>query len=290
MFCLGSGQAGAQARQPSPRTFVVLLHRIIQEATSRDGLAEALPRYFLDRSALLWPNVPIVTGRERIERVLAAQGFEAGTELAIQPVRLLVSGDSSLVLTFGFARWVTADSSREEPGRYLAGWHRIENGWRLGALAIIGMLDHRPVSWPRAMGSPRGGEPVLLVSEVARSFALADFAFADSARRTDASSAFHHWVAPGGVTLDSDGIMNVGPDEVAGAVRRWDGAHWDWVPVAAGAANDGSLGWTAGEATITIPATESRPEQEIRSTYLTLWQRQPDGTLRFVAEGGGTRP
>ncbi len=284
------GSVAAQRRGPTPRNVVLLAHEIIRGVAVRDGLAEALPRYFLDDAALLWPGLPIVTGRERIGQVLGAQGILPGTELDLKPLRLLASDDGSAVLTWGTARWANPDTTRPATGRYLAAWHRTETAWRLGALAVVNLLGNGVPGWPEGLEAPRGGEPVLLSSGRGRPFAVADLAFADSAFRASGSSAFGHWAAPGGVTFDEAGLVSIGPAEISRSVSGLDGAEWRWAPVAAGASEDGTLGWTAGEATITLPATEEEPARELRRTYLTLWQRQPDGSIKFIADGGGTRP
>ena len=53
----------------------------------------------------------------------------------------------------------------------------------------------------------------------------------------------------------------------------------------AGASDDGSMGWTVGEAVITAADGHSGP-----SKYLTVWKRQADGAIRFVTDGGNGRP
>jgi hypothetical protein len=231
-----------------------------------------------------------VTGKERIAQVLIAQGVPVGTELALRPIRLVVSDDNSSVLTYGLARWTLPDSTRGEEGIYLASWHRAGTAWRLGAFGLTNMLERGTPAWPPDLASPRGEEVVTLSGGRGRPFVLTDLAFADSASRSTASTAFGHWAAPDAVNFDAAGIMNIGPAAISQALAGLDSANWRWAPVAGGSAEDGSIGWTAGEATITVPATDQRPEQVIRSTYLSLWQRQPDGSIKFIADGGGSRP
>src|SRR5438093_831733 len=60
------------------------------------------------------------------------------------------------------------------------------------------------------------------------------------------------------------------------------GAVLEWWPVAAEIAPSGDLGCTVGEATIASLNHYSK--------YLTIWRRQPDGTWKFVADGGNLRP
>jgi hypothetical protein len=116
-------------------------------------------------------------------------------------------------------------------------------------------------------------------------FIAADSAFAADAGINGTQHAFTTWAAPDGMTFAFSGEFNMGPQRI-GAVFAGNTAHWEWGPVAAGASSDGTLGWTVGQATIT-PTGGGIP---VRSKYLTLWRRMPDGTIRFIADGGNARP
>ncbi len=77
---------------------------------------------------------------------------------------------------------------------------------------------------------------------------------------------------------------------MAAAVARLGYSHWQWRPVAAGASDDGSLGWTVGEGEIVLPGVGGEPDRVRDLTYLTLWQRQGDGSIRFIADGTSPMP
>jgi ketosteroid isomerase-like protein len=53
-----------------------------------------------------------------------------------------------------------------------------------------------------------------------------------------------------------------------------------WAPIASGVAGD--LGFTVGKATF----TGARPEDAWRSTYVTIWRRQPDGGWKVLFDTG----
>jgi ketosteroid isomerase-like protein len=53
-----------------------------------------------------------------------------------------------------------------------------------------------------------------------------------------------------------------------------------WAPVASGVA--GTLGFTVGKATF----TGATPAERWRSTYVTIWRRQPDGTWKVLFDTG----
>jgi ketosteroid isomerase-like protein len=54
----------------------------------------------------------------------------------------------------------------------------------------------------------------------------------------------------------------------------------DWAPIASGA--DGDLGFTVGKATF----TGAKPEDGWRSTYVTIWRRQADGSWKVLFDTG----
>jgi ketosteroid isomerase-like protein len=54
----------------------------------------------------------------------------------------------------------------------------------------------------------------------------------------------------------------------------------DWAPVASG--KSGDLGFTVGKATFTA----AKPEDNWRSTYVTIWHRQPDGSWKVLFDTG----
>jgi ketosteroid isomerase-like protein len=54
----------------------------------------------------------------------------------------------------------------------------------------------------------------------------------------------------------------------------------DWAPIASG--KSGDLGFTVGKAAF----TGATPEDGWRSTYVTIWHRQPDGTWKVLFDTG----
>jgi ketosteroid isomerase-like protein len=285
LAALGQVTRGRPPARPSR-----IAHEIIRAGAVSRGVAATLTTMMHDDAVLVWPGLPVVTTKARVAAVLEAQHYPLGVTFEMQPLDLRVATDSSMVLYYGVAYWSLPDSSRGNLGRYLMAWHRRDDGWDLAAFALSEMVGFPPAEVPDSMVL-RGSEAILTVGESnPRQFVATDLAFADSAGRATAAEAFRHWAAPDGVTFETGGILNRGPDEIAASLKGLDGTRWAWRPMAAGAASDGSLGWTAGEVSVSLPGQGGRPDRVIRSTYLTLWQRQPDGSLKFIADGGGDRP
>ena len=100
----------------------------------------------------------------------------------------------------------------------------------------------------------------------------AERAFADYTREHGMRSGFLAFVAPDGWGFDpAPTPARPGLEALPEAATEGPPLHW-W-PQFAGVANSGDLGFTTGGATIPV-------------RYFTVWQRQVDGTWRWVYDGG----
>ena len=236
---------------------------------------------------LAWPGAAVVTGEPAAAKFFAHQPFLAETKISWQPFRIEMAPDSSLGFLVGVA---VMDRPATDPipalhriGRYVEVWKRVDGKWQLAAFTLINLFSRGETIWTDATG-PRE-LPTLPATGPAAPFIRADSIFAADAGAMGASKAFERWAAPDATTFASTGELNVGPVRI-GAALSGNTSHWGWGAVAAGASADGMLGWTVGQATIT-PAAGGAPT---RSKYLTLWRKMPDGSIRFIADGGNARP
>lgn len=273
------------AQQPSAREAVLAADRHLLEAVQRQGVAVALPAAMAKDALLNWPGLAPVVGPGNSRRALEAQPGIARMRWAWQPLRVELSPDGSLALIWGtMARERPSDGSGGPElrlGKYLAVWVPEGDGWRLQALAIAGLFPSSEGRWTPALG-PRELPP-LRSRGVVGPFVAADSIFASDATREGAAVAFGRWAAPDATIFGGTGELVVGPRAIRSFLQD-DRSTWEWVPVAAGASHDGTLGWTAGQATISGTAGVTR------SKYLTFWMRQPNGQVRFFADGGSARP
>lgn len=106
----------------------------------------------------------------------------------------------------------------------------------------------------------------------------ADLAFADAT----AKQGVDGWVAafdPAGGMMRRAG--RVEHAQIAEAMAKTlTSGKLAWAPIASGAAGD--LGFTVGKAAF----TGARPEDGWRSTYVTIWRRQPDGGWKVLFDTG----
>jgi ketosteroid isomerase-like protein len=231
---------------------------------------------------LLYDGAPVVRGRSNVERLLAAQPRMRDLRMSWEPLRVVVSSDGLFGTTFG-ATVRIADTVAPVVGRYINVWRRATtaDAWRLVVHVPIGLASPRDYV---AISQTADGRDAASTSP----FARADLAFAKRAGEAGAPTAFAEYVSPDGMTFGGGGELNIGPATVRARMleSRAATAKWEWHPTITFAAPSGDLGATIGEAVIR-PAAGGEPSY---SKYVTVWQRQPDGSLKFIVDGGSARP
>ena len=251
-------------------------------AAFKTGIGAALPLAITDDAVLLWDAAPVVSGRAGIQQLLAAQ---PSVRVSWQPLRVLVSRDGNFGVTFGATSRYGDGSAPVGSARYISVWRRAaRTGWKMTAHAQIGLVNPDSVKVPNSL-------PGTLSSTKSPQdpFAAADIAFAQMAIDSGAPAAFYRYSAPDGMTFAGTGELNIGPEAIRarlgeGAVGK---AKWIWRPVITIAAASGELGATVGTAEIQLGP---EPKDVFFSKYLSIWKRQPDGSIKFVVDGGSGRP
>ncbi len=106
-----------------------------------------------------------------------------------------------------------------------------------------------------------------------------EFATAVAARGVDA------WVA----AFDAEGAMGRASGKISGAdaireamAKLLAAGLLAWEPIASG--RHGDLGFTIGKAT--YEPTDKNPDDRFRSSYATIWRRQPDGHWKVLFDAG----
>jgi hypothetical protein len=269
-------QAAAQGQTDA----LLAADRAASELSSDSGIARSLARNLEPGGVLLWPGAPVAVGAAEAGRLLGAMRAQDSIRLTWQPLSLSLARDSSLGVTWGIA----AVSSRDSPsppqlGRYIAAWKRQTQQWTLDAILFVAV---KPPATPRPQAMALTRSPATPTGPAA-AFVKADLAFARLAGDSGAAAAFRHWAASEAMVFGEHALLRRGPAEIGRGVEG--PASWRWHPVAAGAAAGGDLGWTVGEAL--IKPAEGEP---VYSKYLTIWIRRSDGSVRFLTDGGNSRP
>ncbi len=93
------------------------------------------------------------------------------------------------------------------------------------------------------------------------------------------------YMAPNVVTFGDAGYK--GLDEVRASMKQsFDNPDFKltWEPTKAEMFPSGTMGYTVGKFTVRFP--KDGKEVSFRGTYLTVWQKQKDGSWKVVADGG----
>lgn len=246
-----------------------------------NGLGRAIGRVGASDMVLLYPGAPVVSGRDNAVRVLNAQPVLPRI-ISWVPLHAEVSSDGSMGVSYGVTSVISDRALAENArfGKYLTAWRRDPDGWRMVAHAQLGLAPPGAYTPP-----PNLNLPAPRIPATAADFVRADTEFAAHAARAGAPDAFAKYIAVDGVLFPATGELIRGRLEARRLIGEGPQSAWAWRPVAAGAAVSRDIGWTVGEAIITPPTGSP-----FFTKYLSLWRREGDGTIRFIADGGNARP
>lgn len=114
----------------------------------------------------------------------------------------------------------------------------------------------------------------------------ADRAFAALAAKEGPGLAFQAFAAPN-VTLLNSAQPHVTPDvfpKLFGPDQKF-----AWEPDEAQISAGGDMGYTMGHATISGKDKEGKATVT-KTRYVTIWRKQPDGSWKFIFDGGVDQP
>jgi ketosteroid isomerase-like protein len=282
-----SSAAGTDPRQA--QAALLAADAAASDTTARAGLADGFTAMLAGDAVYLHPGAVVMRGREAIRAFLAAQAPTATTSLRWTPLRAAVSADGHAGYTWGVSV-VTVQGADGAPvtrfGRYISFWRRAADGaWKVAAHVQIRPGSRVPLQAPA--GWSAGALPDTGKGGARSRMEQADRDFAAMGGQRGPGPAFAAFADSGAVTFGQQ--LNFGPAEIGAGFDAGDGSHWAWGPVASGAAESGDLGFTVGQADISAP-DEHGQTQTFHTKYLTVWHRQPDGTYRYLVDGGNARP
>lgn len=275
VLATASHDAQAQDQQPD----ILAAERIAAELSRDSGFTRGLLANIHNTAVLLWPGAPVVVGTADIRQLLAKVDSDS-LLLTWQTLRVKLAQDSSLAATWGvLLTGNRRNATSARIGRYIATWRRDGTRWSIAAVVLTG-IDALPPDLPPQIPRLR---PAMKATGPAAGFVAADLSFARLAGDSGARVAFERWAAPGAAMFGAGELLVMGPHEIGEGVAGPE--VWRWYPVAAGASLSGDMGWTAGQAV--IGAVGAEPSY---SKYLTVWIRLPDRSIRFLTDGGNSRP
>jgi ketosteroid isomerase-like protein len=275
----------AQTQNPVPPELATLDHATAQRAGAR-GLDAALAPVLSPEAVLLWPGAPVVRGRTAILALLAAQP-ERFKHIMWDAVAAQLSNDGGLAVTYGTTTTLPSAGDSAHRGRFIGAWRRSgAGGWELLGLCLGGWPSNEDYIAPAVRLEPL---PALAREN---SYARVDYDFAGLALRAGVGVAYETYAAADAIAAGTRVQPYIrGPANIrrafegAGANR----ATWSWWPVYAAGDSTGAIGLTVGEGEIGGTNSAGQPHVD-HTKYMTLWRREADGTIRFIADGGSLRP
>lgn len=113
----------------------------------------------------------------------------------------------------------------------------------------------------------------------------ADRAFNDMAQKEGVGKAFIAYSADDPAMIRPGNMPILGKSALIEVFSKVTGSALSWEPLKAEIAGSQDLGYTFGRYKVR--------EGEVIKThgvYVTIWRKQPDGSWKFVFDGGGTTP
>lgn len=247
--------------------------------------------------SLLAPNVvylragvPAVYGRDGVRELLTAGVAGAPPAITWEPL----GGGVSYDLMAGYTYGVAARQAPPGPGvrleRYIAFWERSRGSpWRVIAYAEVESPPAAEVNFSTNVVTPPLVAPPVALRETVASVRAADSLFSDLADRMGVGFAFSNTIAQQGVLFGSPQLV-VGPEATREFyASRAGGTSLTWRPVFAWVTGSRDLGFTVGEYIATGRGPSGAAVQRF-GKYLTVWERQRNGSWKFVADGGNATP
>ena len=233
-------------------------------------------------------GVPATYGREAARALFAAESRPSRSALVWQPLGGGVSYDLRSAYSFGIAARGAPAGTRLE--RYIAFWQRGRaQPWRIVAYAEVNGMPGVEVSLTADQLSPPARQLSRVAAEATARIRAVDSLFSDLADRMGTAYAFSNTVAPYGAVFGGSRLV-VGPEAVNEFYGTQNGGTaLTWRPVFGSVAASGDLGFTVGEYIETGRGPSGAAVQRF-GKYLTVWQRQSDGTWKFVVDGGNATP
>ncbi len=295
MSCVSGASAQPPAAALAPATTKTLRESLLQAdralsaASLKGGMKTAFAEALAGNAFFLYDGAPVIAGKANVVRLLESQPVLNLMRVQWLPLVVTTSTDGSIGVTWGVMSISSiARDAGAAPhfGKYISAWRRLPDGaWQLAAHVEMGLTDEKVVI-PRNLSPVAAGDPLL---GTGAPFAKADIEFAMMAGARGAPAAFGEFAAGDAMTLPGTGEIVVGPAAVKSRMLESPAAEarWEWHPVYAEGSASGDLGFTVGIATITPPGAAATAA--FQSKYLTVWRRQPDGSVRYVVDGGNGR-
>jgi len=292
-----SDSTSPHASLNTARASLVQADAALSAVTAKNGIPAGFITGFADSGIYLEGGPGIPVGVSAIRALLTTEYSGPGYSLVWQPYFADVSAHADAGYTYGVGTQVyppSDPSAGTYPFLYLAFWRKIGGTWKLEAW--LTSLDNP--------GSPAGTAPTgLFVTPATTSLPSyasggeaadrqvvlgTDAAFSDASVYSGQQVSFTNYA-------DSLGIQ-MGADFVYGqqAIKAFYAGTpltsvLSWVPAYADVATSNDLAFSVGKY-VFFSAIGNTSASFSYGKYLTVWKHEPDGTWRYLNDGGAFSP
>ncbi|HEX8243687.1 MAG TPA: DUF4440 domain-containing protein [Longimicrobium sp.] len=256
-----------------------------EQATEAD-LVNGYTAWLTDDSEFLPSRVDVLVGipaaREYLRTAVLIGSMEWTT------VRADVSADGSAGYTIGYGTTTRRDNGATVYLRLISYWQKQADGsWKVKA-STPALYTTPAGDVPAGFGTPsdNGVQGAPASTATVDDVLQADRDFAALSVAQNAKVAFETFAAPTAVAV---GGPDYGPEAIGRAFGDGGGFVLSWGPVGGAISGSGDLGYTIGYAKTQLLNPDGTPAGASFSKYVTIWQRQPNGAWRYVADGGTSR-
>lgn len=256
-----------------------------EQATEAD-LANGYTSYMTADGEFLPSRVDVLVGIPAAKSYLETSPLFGSMQWTT--VRADVSADGSAGYTIGYGTTVRRDNGATVYLRLISYWQKQANGdWKVKA-STPALYTNPAGDVPAGFGTPmdNGVQGAAASTSTVDDVLQADRDFAALSVAQNAKIAFVAFAAPTAVAV---GGPDYGPDAIGAAFGDGSGAVLSWGPVGGAISGSGDLGYTIGYAKTQFLNPDGTPAGASFSKYVTIWQRQPNGQWKYVADGGTSR-
>jgi len=128
------------------------------------------------------------------------------------------------------------------------------------------------------------------MAQTAEDLMQADRDFSQMAQNGEVRDAFTAYAANNAIMMNPGQDFIHGDGAVHAFLDAWpDGIQLSWDPIGGMIAESSDLGFTYGTY-ISLGSDDEGNQVQSHGKYVTIWQRQDDGSWKFVLDGGNSSP
>lgn len=256
-----------------------------REAATEADMVNGFVGYLTADAQFLPSRVDVLTGPAAARAYL--QSSPLFGSMAWTTIRADVSADGTAGYTIGYGPVRRRDNGATVYLRLISFWEKQGDGsWKVKA-STPALYTTPAGDVPAGFGTPtdNGVRGAAASTATVEDVLQADRDFASLSLTRNAQVAFETFAAPTAIAV---GNPAYGPQAIGQALAG-DNFVLSWGPVAGGISASGDLGYTIGYAKTQLLNPDRTPAGASYSKYVTIWQRQPNGTFLYVADGGTSR-